>query len=58
MTEITTNGITILLVEVPEDARAWSLKHHMDGTLRSLRVSDNETNYELFVIVRNVAKTF
>jgi len=50
MKEITTNGIAILLVEVPEDVKAWSLKHHMDGTLRSLRVSDNESNYELCVL--------
>lgn len=50
MKEIQTNGITILLVEVPEDAKAWSLKHHMDGTLRSLRISDDEDNYELCVL--------
>jgi len=50
MKEIQTNGITILLVEVPEDAKAWSIKHHMDGTLRSLRISDDEANYELCVL--------
>lgn len=48
--EIKIKDNTYLFVEVPDDAIAWSIKYHMDGTKRSLRVSSLNDNYELCVL--------